>query len=128
MHGDFHPGNCRGTADALVLLDFGDTVVGHPLLDTPAFLGAIPAPARPAVRATWEAAWRAAVPGSEPERAGELIAPIAAARMAAIYQAFLDAIEPAEHPYHASDPGRWMERTARILRTEPRPARARTGR
>ena len=29
VHGDFHPGNWRGTT----LLDWGDSFVGHPLLD-----------------------------------------------------------------------------------------------
>jgi len=44
VHGDFHPGNFRGDDRALTLLDWGDSGVGHPLLDQPAFLDAIPAP------------------------------------------------------------------------------------
>jgi hypothetical protein len=56
------------------------------------------------------------VPGSDPERAAMLIAPVAAARQAVIYQVFLDGIEPSEHPYHAPDPADWLTRTARLAR------------
>ena len=42
VHGDFHPGNVRGTPFRLTLLDWGDTGVGQPLLDLPAFLAPIP--------------------------------------------------------------------------------------
>jgi aminoglycoside phosphotransferase (APT) family kinase protein len=38
VRGDFHPGNLRGDRDRLTLLDWGDSGVGHPLLDQPAFL------------------------------------------------------------------------------------------
>jgi hypothetical protein len=44
------------------------------------------------------------------QRAEDLIAPLAAARQALIYQTFLDAIEPSEHPYHAGDPAPWLAR------------------
>ena len=43
VHGDFHPGNFRGTAGRLALLDWGDSGIGHPLLDQPAFLTRIAA-------------------------------------------------------------------------------------
>jgi len=95
-----------------VLLDWSDAGVGHPLLDMPAFLGRVPEPDRPAIRATWHRCWRTAVPGSDPERAADLLGPLAAARHAVIYQGFLDRIEPAEHVYHATDPVRWLRRAA----------------
>ncbi len=38
VHGDFHPGNFPGDGRALTLLDWGDSGVGHPLLDQAAFL------------------------------------------------------------------------------------------
>ena len=120
VHGDFHPGNFRGDRDSLTLLDFADSVVGHPLFDMPPFLDRIQDSARPAVRDTWFAAWRATVPGSDPERAASLLAPVAAARQAALDQTFLDAIEAAEHPYHRDDPRDWLERTVGILRSEIR--------
>ena len=37
VHGDFHPGNFRGTAESITLLDWGDSGWGHPLLDAAAF-------------------------------------------------------------------------------------------
>ena len=37
VHGDFHPGNVVGPTDAYVLLDWGDSFVGNPLIDELAF-------------------------------------------------------------------------------------------
>ncbi|MDO8802235.1 aminoglycoside phosphotransferase family protein [Phenylobacterium sp.] len=120
VHGDFHPGNLRGDGARLALMDWGDSGVGHPLLDSSAFLDRVPAEALDAVRAVWLAHWREAVPGSDPAKALALLAPIAAARQAVIYRGFLDSIEPAEHPYHAADPADWLTRTALLVRAEPR--------
>jgi hypothetical protein len=116
VHGDFHPGNARGDDTTIVLLDWGDCGVGHPLLDQPAFLDRIPPAAVDPVRSAWNEAWRAAIPNSDPARAAALLAPVAAARQAVIYRRFLDGIEPAEHPYHAADPADWLGRTADLLR------------
>ncbi|MGJ7528354.1 aminoglycoside phosphotransferase family protein [Variovorax sp. GB1P17] len=118
VHGDFHPGNVRGTPQAITLLDWGDSGVGHPLLDQPAFLSRVPGDALGTVRAHWLQQWRQAVPGSDPERAAALLAPVAAARQAVIYQHFLDHIEPAEWPYHVVDPVEWLQETAVLLRKE----------
>jgi hypothetical protein len=115
VHGDFHPGNFRGAALNLTLLDWGDSCVGHPLLDQSAFLDRIPANAVAAVRAHWTKTWQGKAPGCDPDAAAVLVAPIAAARQAVIYQGFLDNIEPAEHPYHRADPADWLGRTARLL-------------
>ncbi|WP_438041744.1 aminoglycoside phosphotransferase family protein [Sorangium sp. So ce128] len=117
VHGDFHPGNARGDATSAVLLDWGDSGVGHPLLDQPAFLDGAPPGAVEPLRSFWSRAWRAAIPGSDPERAAELLAPVAAARQAIIYRKFLDDIEPSEHPYHARDPVAWLARTAAMVRS-----------
>ena len=118
VHGDFHPGNFRGDGRALTLLDWGDSGVGHPLLDQPAFLDPIPDACIDAVRAHWSQQWRTAVPGSDPARASVLLAPIAAARQAVIYRNFLDNIEPSEQVYHRADPAKWLNRTAALLRAE----------
>jgi len=118
VHGDFHPGNWHGPDSALVLLDWGDSCVGHPLLDQPAFLERVPSDALEAMRALWNEAWRAHAPGSDPARAALLLAPIAAARQAATYRHFLDQIEPSEHPYHATDPAIWLARAAELVRSE----------
>lgn len=103
VHGDFHPGNVRGTAGALTLLDWADSTVGHPLLDLPPFLGAIDVDDAPLVREHWLARWRAAVPGSDPARAADLLAPVSAARLAVVYQRFVDHIEPVERRHHDAD-------------------------
>ena len=116
VHGDFHPGNVRsarpGAAHDLRLLDWGDAGVGHPMLDQAAFLRGRSDPDRAAAQAHWGRLWRKAVPGSEPERAGDLLGPVAALRQAAIYQMFLDRIEPDERVYHRDDPARWLRRAA----------------
>ena len=116
VHGDFHPGNFRGDGRTLTLLDWGDSGVGHPLLDQAAFLDAIPDACASAVRAHWSQQWSAAVPGSDPERASILLAPVAAARQAVIYSNFLDNIEPSEQVYHRADPAKWLSRTAALVR------------
>ena len=77
VHGDFHPGNVRGDAGSLVLLDWGDCGVGHPMLDMSAFLDRVPPAAVDRVRTDWLMAWRTAVPGSDPDRAAALLAPVA---------------------------------------------------
>jgi hypothetical protein len=98
------------------LLDWGDSGVGHPLLDQPAFLNAISKDAVDAVRAHWLQQWRDAVPGSDPARASALLAPVAAARQAVIYRKFLDNIEPSEQPYHRADPANWLSRATALVR------------
>lgn len=115
VHGDFHPGNARGTGTALTVLDWGDCGVGHPLLDEPAFLDRVPSNRRRSLRTSWHRRWREAVPGCDPERAAALLEPVAAARQATIYQLFLDNIEASERPYHRDDPRHWLQRTARLV-------------
>jgi hypothetical protein len=51
-------------------------------------------------------------PGCGPARAAALLAPLAAARQAVVYQHFLDHIEPSEHPYHRDDPPLWLAHAA----------------
>ena len=116
VHGDFHRGNVRGPVNRLVLLDWGDSGVGHPLLDQAAFLDRITAADRAAVSAEWSNLWRAAAPASDPDRAARLLEPVAALRQAAIYLGFLDAIEPDERIYHAADPAEWLTRAADLSR------------
>jgi hypothetical protein len=120
VHGDYHPGNVRGTPFGLKLLDWGDTGVGQPLLDLPAFLAAIPAAAIMPVRERWIAAWRERLPASDPDRAAALLAPVAAARQATIYQRFVDAIEQVERRHHDADVGEWLERCAALVDDERR--------
>jgi hypothetical protein len=116
VHGDFHGGNVRGDGASLVVLDWGDCGVGHPLLDEPALVhGSSPGEAV-RIRRRLHDEWRRALPGCDPERASALLAPVGAARGAAVYRGFLDRIEPSEHPYHRTDPATSLRRTAGILR------------
>jgi hypothetical protein len=116
VHGDFAPGNARGRKGRIVLLDWGDCGVGHPLLDMSAFVDRIPSEWVDQVKSHWARRWRQAIPGSEPTRAAEILEPIAAARQAVIYQGFLDRIEPSEHAYHRHDPTVWLRRAAELAR------------
>ena len=118
VHGDFHKGNLRSDGQTRTLLDWGDSGVGHPLLDMPAFLDATPDDEHEATRTHWSAAWRRALPHADPERAARLLAPVSMARQALIYQNFLDGIEAAEHPHHRSNVPDYLHRAADAMRTE----------
>ena len=112
VHGDFHPGNWRSGTDLPVLVDWGDSGVGHPLFDMSAFLTRIPAGDVDGVRNAWLDTWRALLPDADPGRAAELIAPVAALRQALIYRTFLDHIEETERIYHRTDPADWLREAA----------------
>src|SRR3954468_5228704 len=116
VHGDFAPGNARGRQEAIVLLDWGDCGVGHPLLDMSVFVDRIPSEVVAQIKSHWSTRWRQAIPGSDPTRAAEILEPIAAARQAVVYRRFLDGIEPSEHAYHRSDPALWLHRAAALTR------------
>lgn len=113
VHGDFHPGNWRSDGRSLVLLDWGDVGVGHPMHDMSSFEAYVPDDVRPRIRDQWIDAWRRVRPGSDPARAETLIRPIAALRRAVVYQGFLDHIEPSERPYHESDVRDWLKAAVR---------------
>jgi hypothetical protein len=114
VHGDCHPGNFRGEAGSLVLMDWGDSFIGHPLLDMFAMLDRA-GDSKQRVREEWMQAWAGAVPGSAPARAAELLAPVAPLRNALVYRSFLDQIEPSEHPYHAAELPKWLAAASREL-------------
>ncbi|MCA2214785.1 phosphotransferase family protein [Jidongwangia harbinensis] len=103
VHGDLHPGNARLDGAGVVLMDWGDCTVGHPAHDILRVTGELADAEARTLVAEWASWWRAAVPGSDPERAVELMRPVAALRSAQVYADFLAAIEPAEHTYHAAD-------------------------
>ncbi|MGS0688658.1 phosphotransferase [Nakamurella sp. GG22] len=104
VHGDFHPGNVRGTPGSIVILDWGDSAVGHPMIDQLAFGRRLSTTDRLAVEREWAREWQRRVPGSDASRAAGLLRPIAALNAAVVYQHFLDNIEPDERSYHAGDP------------------------
>ena len=105
FHGDAHPGNARIGVHPPIIFDWGDSGIGHPLLD----LSVIERYAHehetvgPRLRRAWLAAWEEAVPGADAGRAWRLLRPVAVARAAVVFQRFLDNIEPSERPYHCED-------------------------
>jgi Ser/Thr protein kinase RdoA (MazF antagonist) len=113
VHGDFHTGNVRWTDAGPVIFDWGDCGIGNPLLDLPPFDRNLDAEDRPAARARWTQQWTARVPGSDAARAVTLIEPLAALRMAIVYQAFLDGIEQTERIYHEADVPEQLRETVR---------------
>ena len=65
---------------------------------------------------TWLSGWSNVLPGSEPDRAFDLVLPLAALRNAVTYHRFLQAFEPSERPYHESDVPHWLCVAAEIGR------------
>ncbi|MGO9198221.1 MAG: phosphotransferase [Acidimicrobiales bacterium] len=104
VHGDAHPGNARvgPGADPGIWFDWGDSGIGHPMLDVVVLLRSGTEHAD-SLFARWLDGWKNAVPGSDPHRAWRLIKPLAALGEAVVYQGFLDNIEAAEQPYHVND-------------------------
>ncbi|MEH0818526.1 MULTISPECIES: phosphotransferase [unclassified Micromonospora] len=112
VHGDLHPGNVRSDGKRRVIIDWGDSFVGHPAFDILELAVGLPLQESDALAAAWCARWRADVPDCEPERAVALLRPVAALRSAAVYAAFLAGIEPSERVYHEADVPRWLARAA----------------
>ncbi|HEY1570581.1 MAG TPA: aminoglycoside phosphotransferase family protein [Pseudonocardiaceae bacterium] len=111
IHGDFHPGNVRTHDGHHVILDWGDSAIANPAWDLIRMRDD-----DTTLTAQWCTHWHHTAPGSNPGRAAELAATLAPLRDAATYQAFLDAIEPTEHPYHAADV---TDALAAALQTSP---------
>jgi hypothetical protein len=102
VHGDAHPGNVI-EGERMVVVDWGDSVVGSPVLDV-ATLTATLSPEQSAVVVdAWCDLWSRTAPGCEPRRALELVRPVSELRMAAVYADFLARIEPTERVYHRAD-------------------------
>lgn len=114
VHGDYHPGNTVGAGPRPVILDWGDAGAGNAMLDRAALTARLTPVDRTVVLAEWAKAWGDRVPGSDPTRAADLLAPVAALRQAVVYRAFLDGIEETEQVYHASDPADRLLRAAAL--------------
>ncbi|MFL6081112.1 MAG: phosphotransferase family protein [Ornithinibacter sp.] len=117
VHGDFHPGNVVGEPGAHVLIDWGDSFVGHPLIDELAFTQRLDAPDRAVARQWFVGAWRRIAPEADPERAAALLRPVLPLLAAVMYADFCAGIEPDERVYHHSDVGRMLQQAV----TESRP-------
>jgi aminoglycoside phosphotransferase (APT) family kinase protein len=110
VHGDEHPGNAiarEGGASAdqagIVLLDWGDSYVGHPAFDALRLGVGLPPEEKEQVVAAWVEAWLHGFPGSDPKRAVDQLRAVEPLRLAAVYASFLRQIEPTERRYHAGD-------------------------
>ena len=103
VHGDLHPGNSRVGSGSPVVMDWGDSSLGHPALDILRLTGDLSRAEAADLVAGWALRWRTVAPGSDPARAVELMRPVAGLFGAVTYAGFLAAIEPSEHPYHRSD-------------------------
>ncbi len=108
VHGDAHPGNFRSDGSSLVLIDWADCGVGHPLLDRTAFSEGVPAHQRDLVQRHWIDEWSRRAPGSDPGRAARLVRSLGALRNAVVYARLLRTIEPSERCYHEQDVPRWL--------------------
>jgi hypothetical protein len=105
VHGDLHSGNWRSDGTGRVtILDWSGSYLGHPADDLVTLVQRQDKPLADLTTAAWCAAWRAAVPGCDPEAALAAARPLVHLEKAALYQRFLDHIEPSERPYHQDDP------------------------
>lgn len=116
VHGDLHPGNVCGTPTDRTIIDWGDSFVGHPGFDIIRLTERLAPAEAELVIARWAQRWQQTVPGVDLVREVELLRPIAALRLAAVYANFLAHIEPSEHPYHAADVPFWLAEAARLQR------------
>ena len=73
------------------------------MLDQLAFGQRLDEADREAVEQVWAQEWRIVLPGCDADRAATLLRPVAALYGGAVYDRFLDNIEPDEHCYHAGD-------------------------
>ncbi len=120
VHGDLHPGNVRADGARRTILDWADAGVASPAYDVIRLTGDLPPGDADEIVHAWARCWRATAPGSAPERAVELLRPVAALRAAVTYADFLGAIEPTEWPYHASDVARSLQAAVAVARTGAR--------
>jgi hypothetical protein len=112
VHGDFHPGNVGGTAPDHRILDWGDSFIGNPLIDEFAFVQRLDQRDAASAREWFLTAWRRIAPGSDPERAVELLRPVLPLLAAVVYARFCAAIEPDERVYHRQDVVAMLRRAA----------------
>jgi hypothetical protein len=78
VHGDFHAGNVAGAPGGCVILDWGDSFVGNPLIDELAFVERLDPSVRSAARTWFVATWQQSAPGSDPGRGGRPVGAAAA--------------------------------------------------
>lgn len=104
VHGDFHSGNWRSDGSETVIIDWAESMYGHPAIDAIRLRDFVAADNRSLITAAWVAAWSVLIPDANPARALGAAEPLAHLSRAVRYQAFLDNIEDSERRYHAGDP------------------------
>ncbi len=119
VHGDFHPGNVRGTAGHYRILDWSDCGIGNPMLDLRPSLEYFTPQDQLEARSIWVSEWSREVPGCEAHLAAELARPLGLLYGAVVYQKFLDNIETTERPYHEGDPAHVLGKAASIAAPAP---------
>jgi len=119
VHGDFHPGNAQGRPGGYVLLDWGDSFVGNPLVDELAFVRHLRRADRGTARQWFVDAWRRIAPSADPEQAARLLAPVLPLIAAVTYHDFCAAIEPDERVYHQADVGRMLRQAVADAGAQP---------
>jgi len=107
MHGDFHPGNVAVDGDRMVIFDWTDGCVGHPLFDLSTFLPHDPVE-RAALLSVYFDAWKPAFDDATLDRAWELAEPLALVHHAVSYVRILDAVGAENAWEFDSDPLFWL--------------------
>ncbi|MFN8620757.1 MAG: aminoglycoside phosphotransferase family protein [Chloroflexota bacterium] len=96
VHGDFHAGNVARHQGRLVIFDWSDAVVGHPLMDAAAWIWEASDAASLAARwETWVDAWSPRVPAAELRPRLEQVLGVGAAHQLISLDGILRAMEPA---------------------------------
>jgi hypothetical protein len=72
VHGDLHPGNVAHDGGTIVLYDWSDAAVSHPLLDLVHLVRSMPDDEAARARTAYADVWRTAYPGVDLDRAVEL--------------------------------------------------------
>jgi hypothetical protein len=96
VHGDFHAGNVAFDDGRLVVFDWSDAVVGHPLMDAAAWIWEAPDERALAARwETWVDAWTPRVPARALRPLLEPVLGVGAAHQLLSLDGILRAMEPA---------------------------------
>jgi hypothetical protein len=112
VHGDLHPGNVAHDGSSLVLYDWSDAALSHPLLDLAHLTHRLPAEEAAQARAAYAEVWHTAYPHADLDRGLELAAHVNLAFQLVSYEQIYRAQEDASY---------WEMRgvVARILRSLP---------
>ena len=86
MHGDLHPGNVAHDGDAVMLYDWSDAAVSHPMFDLVHLTHHLPDAEAALAKAAYVEVWRAAYPDVDYDRALELAAHVEVAFQVVSYE------------------------------------------